>query len=320
MRQIQSHAEQTEMVSLWRGIGWGYRDVRDSTGRIARKWFISAFFDDPNRPRFTEPQWAQRKANTERSVNEALAHGRDTESIHHMFGPFWTPQREREQRDFLHQVWRDKHGDELPNERQMMLMAGLSGSGKGTVLNELGKTQGHGGPFDASRYLGIDADDMKERMVDYGMVPQIPGLSPMEMAPLIHEESSHLANSLARKAYSRGTNVLWDTTLGSPNAVGKRLGDMQQHGYTGHGLYVHTAAPTAQQRSEGRFRRGVEEYELEGKGRGGRYVPQAAYAEQLTKGTQGPPQNFTNFQTIRPHLQTSQVWDNNSDDLPKQVG
>ena len=319
MRQIQSHAEQAEMVSLWRGVGWGYRTVRDDRGRTARRWYISAFFDDPYRPRFSEDEWARRKAHTEQAVNDALAHGRDTEALHHVFGPVWTPQRAREQRDFLHQVWKDKHGDELPTDRQMMLMAGLSGSGKGTVLKQLAKSQGTGGPFDASRYLGIDADDMKERMVDYGMVPQIPGLSPLEMAPLIHEESSHLANLMARKAYNRGTNVLWDTTLGSPNAVRRRLGDMQQHGYTGHGLYVHTEAPTAQQRAEGRFRRGVEEYDLEGKGRGGRYVPQAAYAEQLTRGLQGPPQNFTNFQTIRPHLQTSQVWDNNSDNPPTQV-
>ena len=35
-----------------------------------------------------------------------------------------------------------------------------------------------------------------------GLVPQVEGVSPMEAAPLIHEESSHIANLLAKRAYA----------------------------------------------------------------------------------------------------------------------
>jgi hypothetical protein len=70
-----------------------------------------------------------------------------------------------------------------------------------------------------------DSDDIKEVMAQKGMVPEVEGLSPMEAATLIHEESGLIANLLAKRLYREKKNIVWDITMSRRGSVEKRLGE-----------------------------------------------------------------------------------------------
>ncbi len=77
-----------------------------------------------------------------------------------------------------------------------IIAGGLSGAGKSTVLD-------HYAGIDRSQYLTINPDDIKEKMADRGLIPQVDGLSPMEASDLVHEESSYIARRLALSGSGR---------------------------------------------------------------------------------------------------------------------
>jgi hypothetical protein len=47
--------------------------------------------------------------------------------------------------------------------------------------------------IEKGKFITINPDDIKELMVQRGMVPQYDGLTPMEASTFIHEESSDIA-------------------------------------------------------------------------------------------------------------------------------
>ena len=78
-----------------------------------------------------------------------------------------------------------------------------------------------------SQYLVLNPDDVKEEMARRGMVPEVEGLAPLEGVALIHEESSHITNMLAAKAYADQTNVMWDITMAGRGSVERRLDELE---------------------------------------------------------------------------------------------
>ena len=119
----------------------------------------------------------------------------------------------------------------------------------------------------------INPDDIKEEMARRGMIPEIDGLSPMEASELAHEESSHLAKRLARRAQADGKNLIWDITMSSEGTTASRIDDLRKAGYTQvDGLFVDISIETSIRRTESRHREGHDKWRT-GKGLGGRYVP-----------------------------------------------
>ena len=103
------------------------------------------------------------------------------------------------------------------------MLAGPPGAGKSTVLADvLGERRG--------KYLVIDADEFKRSLLreaqtdgsyEQWLMPaairereaQGERFFPLELASLVHEESSHLAKSLRADAIAAGDNIVIDTVL-----------------------------------------------------------------------------------------------------------
>jgi predicted kinase len=155
---------------------------------------------------------------------------------------------------------------DAPCERRAILAGGLPGAGKTTVLEQYAG-------IERSRYLTINPDEIKEQMAKRGMIPEVAGLTPMEASDLVHEESSHVAKRLCRRATREGKNVIWDITMASRESTEKRISELRGAAYTRvEGIFVDIPIEVGVRRSDGRHREGHDSYRA-GYGLGGRFVP-----------------------------------------------
>jgi predicted kinase len=90
--------------------------------------------------------------------------------------------------------------------------------------------------IDRTQYLTINPDDIKEEMARRGLIPAVEGLSPIEASNLVHEESSYIAQRLARRAMDDGKNVIWDVALSSKESTEARLAELDRRGYQTTGI------------------------------------------------------------------------------------
>lgn len=212
----------------------------------------------------------------ERAIDQHLATHGDSRREHGIErrggGYSWSPQRKRAQNQLVKDLY-GRLSQGVPQEGLGMMMGGLGGSGKGTILKN------PQGGLDAQRYMTVNSDDIKEEMAKRNMIPDIPGagLAPMERVALVHEESSELARRLAQMAYKDRRNVLWDMTMGSEKSTREHHDNMRKHGYGQvDAAFVDADPQSARQRVYDRHRRGLDA-QLEGQNPlGGRYVTRAA--------------------------------------------
>ena len=156
-----------------------------------------------SRPPLTEDEYGARMRHVEDVIAQAIAAGKTTNllcTVDHAH-TLYAPQRAALHKEIVDFLLGEAAG--VPSEGKAILAGGPMGAGKTTVLT------GHAriGP---SRWLVLTPDIVKEQMASRGMVPSMDGLSPMEAACLIHEESSWIARKLADEAYARRLNVIWD--------------------------------------------------------------------------------------------------------------
>lgn len=199
----------------------------------------------------------------------------------------WDPQRLEMHRRILDRVYaRYAH---IPAERRALMAGGLPGAGKTTVL----------GPR-IDQFMPIDPDMFKEELIAEGGLPDVPGaehLSPMELATVIHMESSWLADQLLRRAVADGRNVIVDATMGSEAAPRLRAGILREAGYSIDAVFVEVDIDTSIERVMARYRRGMRQWAA-GEGPGGRPVP-PAFIEQSRPATPGgPTANRQVFETL----------------------
>jgi predicted kinase len=193
---------------------------------------------------------------------------------------------------------------EVPCERRAVLAGGLPGAGKTTVLERYAG-------IDRSQYLTINPDEIKNEMATRGMVPNVEGLSPMEASDLVHEESSHIAKRLARRAMREGKNVIWDITMSSRESTDERISGLREFGYFRvEGIFVDISVDVGVRRSDARHREGHDSYRA-GHGQGGRFVPPEVI------GAQADPdwgsRNRRTFEQIKPRLDAWLQCDNSVD-------
>jgi predicted kinase len=174
--------------------------------------------------------------------------------------------------------------------KEAVVLAGPPGAGKSTVLGTLLGAE-------ASRYLRIDADEFKVELLkaaiedgsyDSFLVPeevrdlvaQGERFFPLELAALVHEESSMVAQRLRREALRAGLNVVIDTVLSDP-AKAVLLGEqLEAAGYTVRVIDVETTREVSDARVKARWRAAYEAAKAGRPGLGGRWVP-SEYARAL---------------------------------------
>ena len=190
---------------------------------------------------------------------------------------------------------------EVPCERRAVIAGGLGGAGKTTVLEK------HAG-IDRSSFLTINPDSFKETLAARGMVPELPGLSPMESSSLAHEESSHIARMVAVRAMAEGKNIIWDVTLSSVRSAVTRVRELLGAGYERvDGIFVDIPIETSVERAAARHRRGHDLY-LNGTGLGGRYVSGDIIRSQAD--ADHGSVNRRAFETIKDELSYWAIYDN----------
>lgn len=213
----------------------------------------------------------------------------------------WSPQRAAKHDEIVNELY--GKANKVPNGGKAIIAGGLGGAGKSTVL---GKHLG----IDQGSYLTVNPDDVKEVMAAKGMIPHLPGLTPMEASALVHEESSHIANTIAAKAYAERKNMIWDITMSSPDSVSKRLDNLKDSGYH-HvaGVFVDIPVEDSVTRAMGRYQRGLASYD-KGEGHGGRFVPPDVIRANAVEGHSS--KNRQTFDSLETRFNASTVWDNSA--------
>lgn len=247
--------------------------------------------------------------NIEASVAKALKEGEATDNQFTLNGDgrTWDPERAKLHKQIVDELYLDAQS--VPRDGKGLIAGGLGGAGKSTVL---GKSLGIG----KNDYFTVNPDDIKTKMADLDMIPKIGNLSPMEASPLVHEESSHIANMLAQKAYAERRNMIWDITMSSRGSVEKRVTDMRAKGYTQvDAVFVDIPVETSVTRALERHRRGMEAYDA-GEGTGGRYVPPALI--RANSSSKASSANREVFDELRDSFNDWSLFDN-SGTAPKKV-
>jgi chloramphenicol 3-O-phosphotransferase len=183
--------------------------------------------------------------------------------------------------------------------RRAVVLAGPPGAGKSTVLPSILRATG----IPEQQWRTIDADSFKDRLLDQALhdgsyeqfvVPsEVRDLQaggerfyPLELASLVHEESSLLARQARVDAIRAGENVVIDTVLsGAENAaeIGRQL---HAAGYRVTLVEVEVAREESIARTQARWRSGyVAAEEGVGSSRGGRWVPETLPASLYDAGT-----------------------------------
>jgi predicted kinase len=255
-------------------------------------------------PRLTDREHADHVREVRNLLDKARAEGQETYLQHTIDSDHeqWTDERTVMHDAIIADLY--AAASDVPCERRAILAGGLPGAGKTTVLDR------HAG-IDGSRYLTINPDQIKEEMAGRGNVPQVQGLTPMEASDLVHEESSHIAKRLARRAMREGKNVIWDITMSSRESTERRIGELRAAGYERvDGIFVDIPIEMAVRRSDTRHREGHERSRA-GQGLGGRFVP----AEVIT--AQADPEwgsrNRRTLEEVKPLLDAWAVIDNSAD-------
>jgi predicted kinase len=197
-----------------------------------------------------------------------------------------------------------KRASGVPCEHRAILVGGLPGAGKTTVL-------GRHADIDPSRYLTINPDQIKEELAMRGLIPQVDGLTPMEAARLAHEESSDIAKRLAHRAQADGKNMIWDVTMSRPRTCADRIAALAAAGYGRvDAIFVDVPVVVSLRRADERHRSGHDAYRA-GSGVGGRFVPPEVIIAQADS-TWGSVNRAT-FELVKNQFAAWARYDNSAD-------
>lgn len=181
-------------------------------------------------------------------------------------------------------------------ERRAVVLAGPPGAGKSES-----KKRVYGDRL--ANYLNIDADEFKRELLDTALadgsyegwivpdtVRQLEAggeqFFPLELASLVHEESSMLSKQLRSEAMERGDNIIIDTVLGSVESALGLGAQLEAAGYSVEVIDVEVPYELSERRIAARWQESYEEALTKSEGLGGRWVP-SEYARDVFDGEGG---------------------------------
>lgn len=237
----------------------------------------------------------QRGLFVERETKQALDDGKSSyDQYYDVKKEEWSKERQVIHEELINQML--KQYESVPNDKQIVMSAGLPGAGKTTVLTRYEN-------LNMEDWATISSDDFKEMLAANGHVPEIEGLTPMEASTLVHEESSYLADKLLEKLSSQGKNLIYDFTCKNEEKTKMRLSGLIDKGYETKNMqfvFVDIPVETAKERAKFRYVQGLNEgiendhknKELEFEGKldeqrltlGGRYLPEEVIDKSRPKG------------------------------------
>ncbi|HEU5416257.1 MAG TPA: zeta toxin family protein [Streptosporangiaceae bacterium] len=278
------------------------RDLDDESGLEDRPHVDEAL-------RYTDPEWADHKVELRDGLRDASDAELDSK-VQHTTDPDqeqWTPERDRIHGEIVQELY--ERASHVPCDRLSIIAGGLPGAGKTTILRD------HAG-IDLSKYLMVNPDIGKEELALRGLIPHVPGLSPMEASDLVHEESSVIAKQLAHKAIQDGKNLIWDITMSREDTTKDRIDALRSAGYRVDGLFIDVPIDLSIRRADARHREGEDLYRA-GIGLGGRYVPPEVILAQADPDWGSG--NRKSFESVNPHFDHWVRYDNSVDDRPAQL-
>jgi hypothetical protein len=177
----------------------------------------------------------------------------------------WNPERNREQAALVASMYQRAHG--VPCERRAVVAGGLPGADKAAVLRQSG--------INDSWYFTISIDKILREMAARDLIPVVTGLTPMDVADLVHDQAQFLAKRAGLRAMADGRNLIWDVSMASLPATRALLDALWLASYQIKALFTELTIEESVRRADEAHRRGHDEY-LAGHGFGGRYIPPEA--------------------------------------------
>lgn len=183
-----------------------------------------------------------------------------------------TAQRRELHRELLAQFYEENgRGDQ---GHQAVMLAGPPGAGKGSIRAQVLAEAGE-------RFTVVDPDEFKvlliraavedgsiQRMMPPEATERGVELAPMELAALVHEESSMLAGRVRQQAIRHGENIVVDGVLANEAKALRLAGQLACAGYDVQVVDVEVPAEVSRQRIAQRWVEQTKDSEL-----GGRWVP-----------------------------------------------
>jgi hypothetical protein len=288
------------------------------TDAIPASWNGDGSIDDPGAglgndlPAMTDQEYGVHTAAIETAVGAANAAGLSTDvgATLDGTGQVWTADRAALHKSIVDDVLASAAA--VPAESRALLVGGPIGATRQVQ-------QGKDAQTDRADYLTINTDHLKAALAGRDAVPDVADseepIAPLERAPLVHEEATYLANLIAQRAMADHKNVAWDMSMADAGQLDRRLGELDQAGYSVHGQFMDLPIETSERRAAAGHRAAADAFRT-GQGLGGIYTPPAVIREQADP--EWGTKHRAAFESMRDRFADWTVYDDSVDGRPPQ--